>query len=612
MAPSHGSHATQLWRDVHSFYLLSPLMGFLSKAWSRLRRPGSPEPWQVQVVAGADEVEAGLQVDASAAVASPQWGRHPQEGANGSEAPEDGEAAWMPPVGLETSHSSPPETWGLSDRNNKENVQKEGSRDPGDEERKSMDGQPAPWSPGLLIRGLRGSDSKCGEEAAEEEGGTELSYPSSHWDGCPAVEDNDDGEAVEEEAPGASTSPVSPQVKPSTWVHCPGEEEDRTTEEEKRTEARETSISPTSSYPKSWECCPGEAPEETEEAKPEPAPAPKQLLRGWECPSNDSEEEEEEEEDTALGAASILLLGASVGAWVCSPGEDTEDEDSELESAEEGEDTEASSLTPPTSAFLKAWVYRPGEDTEEEEEEDNDEDSELESAAEEGEAEASSSKPPTNVFLKTWVYRPGEDTEEEEEEEDQFDDSEAAEGGEAAESSPRSTQIRSWACQPKETEEEKAPEPRPFQVAIYLPGERPPAPWAAPQLPIRLQRRLRLKETPTQEPNDEIPLNTRKVRFSEKVTVHFLVVWAGAAQAARRGPWEQFARDRSRFARRIARAQEELGPCLTPTWRARAWARLGNPLPFLAPIAAPTQILPSSLSSEVPAQATPLPSSPLL
>uniref|UniRef100_A0A2K6G4D3 Protein phosphatase 1 regulatory subunit 15A n=1 Tax=Propithecus coquereli TaxID=379532 RepID=A0A2K6G4D3_PROCO len=614
MAPGQAPHQAIPWRDAHPVSLLYPLLGFFSRAWSLVRGPGPAKPWMVAAVTEADQVEASPQGEAKAPLAGYRvpWGRHAQGEAEDGGAPQkDGEAA-----SLKTS-SSLLEAWGLSDGD--EYYEEEETSVPKEQGRAFTDGKPAPLSPSLLIRTLQGSDKNPGEKkleeegAAEDEGVTAFSYPLSHQARCVAVDGQGDGEAVNNGAP--RTSRLSPAPKPSTWVYCSREEEDQATEEERREskEAKKTSVSPSpaGSNPEAWEFCSGKKSGDKDEvalreateqgdAEPEPhssVPAQRPLLGSWE---NRPKEDDEEDKDGALGAAErdravegpspVSPPSAFLESWVYRPGEDTEEEEDEEEedsdsgSAEEEVEAKASPAIPPTSPFLKAWVYRPGEDTEEEEDEEE-EDSDSGSAEEEGEAEASPAIPPTSPFLKAWVYRPGEDTEEEqedEEEEDKGDD-------EAADSDPHPSlrSLRAWIYRPgEETEEEEAAEewgeaePCPFRVAIYVPGEKPPPPWSPAKLPLRLRRQLKFSETPTQDPDPETPLKARKVRFSEKVTVHFLYVWAGPAQAARRGPWEQLARDRSRFARRIAQAQEELGPCLTPAARARAWAPMLWPHPF--------------------------------
>ncbi|XP_059941060.1 protein phosphatase 1 regulatory subunit 15A isoform X1 [Mesoplodon densirostris] len=543
MAPGQVPHQPAPWRDTHPFYLVSPLVGLLSWAWRHLRGPGSPEPWLVEAVTGTDQGEAVPEGEAKASLATHHApkGRHPQEetGDSGA-AEEDGEASRGACPDLETKCSLL-EAWGLSDDDDEEYGREEASSIPREQGSEFMDGQPAPLSPSLLITSLQ---DLPGEEESKDEGVTEdkevitFSFPPSHWERCPGVEEEEeeeeeDEEAVNKEAPRTSASPLALGSKPRAWVCCPV---DGATEEE-RTEnkaATETSICPSSagSHLRAWECCSGGEPEEEKpkkaekgEADPEPhspVPAQRPPLRTWQHQSSEITEEEEEEEDSDSGEA------------------------------------EASSSIPPTSAFLRAWVYRPGEDTEEETEcegENEDEDDESEAA----DLEPSPSLQAQSALFRDRIYQPGEETE----------------GGEAA------------------TEWGEA-EPCPLRVAIYLPGEKAPPPWAPPPLPLRLQARLKSAKTPTRHRDPEPPLKTRKVRFSEKVSVHLLAVWAGPAQAARRGPWEQFARDRSRFARRIARAQEELGPYLTPAARARAWARLGNPPTSLATIPAPTPTLPTS------------------
>uniref|UniRef100_A0A8C9P3J4 Protein phosphatase 1 regulatory subunit 15A n=1 Tax=Spermophilus dauricus TaxID=99837 RepID=A0A8C9P3J4_SPEDA len=637
MAPGQVPHHSTPWREAHYSYLLSPLMGFLSRAWSRLRGPGPSEPWLVEAVTGENLVEGGLQgeVKASLAISHGPWARHPQGAAEDSGVPQENREADLESCLDLKPSNSPPEAWGLL--GSEENSEKDASSVPREQGREITDGQPL--SPSLQIRALQGSDKSPGEEKAEEEGVTKFSYPSSHWEWSD----------VKKEAPTASTFPESSGSQLGTCVYCPEEKENQATEEKgTENEARKTSLSPllAGSSSRAWGYCPGERPrekgrkaskgpssisstseksdsgsaeEEGETEASSPTLPTSAFLKAWVYrPGEDTEEDEdsdwesteEEEEEEAEASSPTPATSALLKAWVYRPGEDTEeDEDSDWESTEEEEEeeAEASSPTPATSALLKAWVYHPGEDTEE------DEDSDWESTEEEEEEEeagASSPTPATSALLKAWVYRPGEDTEEEDECEQNEDKGEgcgAAAWGQHPSLQAQSAHLRGWLYQPgKETEEEEAEgkwgdsETSPFRVAFYLPGEKPPPPWTAPKLPLRLQRRLRLSQTLTQDPDPETPPKSRKVRFSEKVTVHFLAVWAGPAQAARRGPWEQFARDRSRFARRIAQAQEKLGPCLTPASRARAWARLGNAPSSLTPIPAPAQATPLSQAMATP------------
>ncbi|EFB23966.1 hypothetical protein PANDA_006301, partial [Ailuropoda melanoleuca] len=583
MAPGQVPHQSAPWRDTSPFFLLSPLMGLLSRAWSHLRGPGPSEPWLLEAVMGADQGEAGLGGEAKTfpATGHALWGRHFQgETGDSGAAEEDGEVFWEACRDLK-ANSSLLETWELSDDDGEEEFGGEQATSvPKEQGSEFIDGQPAPLSPSLLIRTLQEPPGKEKSEeggAAEEEEAVTFSFPPSHWECCPGEEEFEkEGEAINRGAVRTLTAPLSPGSKPKAWVYYAGEEEDKATEE-KRTENKEvtkSSISRSSSgfHPRAWECCSGEESEEEEDEFSDSGAA--------------------KEEGEAEGPSSVPSTSAFVRAWVYRPGEDTEedDEDSDPGAAEEEGEAEGPSSVPSTSALVRAWVYRPGEDTEEE-----DEDSDSGEAEEEGEAEA------TDTFSRAWIYRPGEDTEQE-------DDSEAAHPEPIPSLQAQSTLHRGWTYRPgggteggEVAEEWGEAEPRPFRVTIYLPGKKPPPPWARPRLPLRLQRRLKPRETPTWHPDPETPLKPRKVRFSEKVSVHLLVVWAGPAQAARRGPWEQLARDRSRFARRIAQAQELLGPCLTPAARARAWARCGNPPPPLATTPAPPQVSP--LSS---IQATPL------
>ncbi|XP_044137614.1 protein phosphatase 1 regulatory subunit 15A-like [Bufo gargarizans] len=84
------------------------------------------------------------------------------------------------------------------------------------------------------------------------------------------------------------------------------------------------------------------------------------------------------------------------------------------------------------------------------------------------------------------------------------------------------------------------------------------------------------KCTPLKESPDESDQCTKKVRFSPKVTVHPIITWSFAHRMARKGPWEEYARDRSRFQRRIAETEGAISFCLEPRHREKIWSRLQN------------------------------------
>ncbi|KAM8790533.1 protein phosphatase 1 regulatory subunit 15A [Rhynchonycteris naso] len=673
MVPGQVRHQPP-WRDAHAFFLLSPLMGLLSRAWSRLRGSEPPEPWLVEAVRSTDHGETHLEEEAQAALVThyAPWGGHSHGTTRDSgTAMEVGESSWeaCPDLRADTSLL---QAWGLSDGSDEEYGGEEATSIPKEQGSEYTGGQPASLSHSLL-RTLQDHPREVSEEGGVAgDKVVTFSLPPSHWECCAGVEEGEYREAVNKKAPRTSTSPFSPGSKPRAWVYCSGEEGAQTKDEERteNKEARRTSIFPSaSSHSSTWECYSGEESEDKDgkaekgEADPQPCSsflAQRPLLWTWQHPPSKitEEDEKEEEEDSASGEAEDLsatpAMSAFMKAWVCHAGEDTEEEDEE--------EAESSSFISPTSTFLRAWVYRPGEDTEEEEEEEV-KDSDSGAAEEEGEADGSSSIPPTSTFLRSWVYRPGEDTEEEEEEGEEEEDSDSgiAEEEGKAEGSPSipstSTFMKAWVYRPgedteveEENKEEKADleaavsephsslqtpsallkgdtyppgketeggetaeeqgeaESHLFRVAIYLPGEKPPPPWPLPRMPLLLQRRLKYAEPPTQHLDPETPQIARKVRFSEKVSIHFLVVWAGPAQAARRGPWEQFARDHSRFARRIAQAEEKLGPCLTPAARARALERLGNTPSSLATI---TQTISTSSVQATPLSHTVASPSPL-
>ncbi|KAL3842615.1 hypothetical protein ACJMK2_020608 [Sinanodonta woodiana] len=81
---------------------------------------------------------------------------------------------------------------------------------------------------------------------------------------------------------------------------------------------------------------------------------------------------------------------------------------------------------------------------------------------------------------------------------------------------------------------------------------------------------IQLNDRPTEQKSDR-----RKVHFANDntlVTLHPMIAWSYAYATARKGPWEEYARDRDRFQRRIEETECILAPILKPDHRSTVYS----------------------------------------
>ncbi|KAJ8672329.1 hypothetical protein QAD02_003588 [Eretmocerus hayati] len=71
------------------------------------------------------------------------------------------------------------------------------------------------------------------------------------------------------------------------------------------------------------------------------------------------------------------------------------------------------------------------------------------------------------------------------------------------------------------------------------------------------------------EMEDKTDPEPKKVRFNLKPKIHVIVYWSYAYREARKGPWQEIARNNERFRRRIALADRVLRPIFEATHRNR-------------------------------------------
>ncbi|KAK9874266.1 hypothetical protein WA026_002619 [Henosepilachna vigintioctopunctata] len=83
------------------------------------------------------------------------------------------------------------------------------------------------------------------------------------------------------------------------------------------------------------------------------------------------------------------------------------------------------------------------------------------------------------------------------------------------------------------------------------------------------------EESDTDSPGSIVA--TKKVRFANDkklCEIHPMIKWSFAYQAARKGPWEMYARDRERFKNRISLIEGKISHCFEPEHRQKVFNRL--------------------------------------
>uniref|UniRef100_A0A3Q1GI60 Protein phosphatase 1, regulatory subunit 15B n=1 Tax=Acanthochromis polyacanthus TaxID=80966 RepID=A0A3Q1GI60_9TELE len=83
---------------------------------------------------------------------------------------------------------------------------------------------------------------------------------------------------------------------------------------------------------------------------------------------------------------------------------------------------------------------------------------------------------------------------------------------------------------------------------------------------------------PGEKKDDKASTTQKKVQFSPLVKVHVMRSWPFARQASRKGHWEEMARDRDRFRRRIRETEQAIGHCFTHSHREKIQAYLDRAL----------------------------------